>query len=123
MKLSEPYHEVAGVDIELPPERVRELLADPSIAQAIDKRFPTGLSPEIRVEDDRILLKGVDGHLEIGFHIEPRAHGCHLVAMETVQPTHALEAGKLALLPGRAHDEWESELKRLKLLLESFGRH
>lgn len=113
------FRDAARVHVDAPADRVRELLSDPDVLQALDDRL-TERDLEILTTEDRVEVSGDDGHLHFAFRVIPEDDGTRIAAMEDVEPRSLLERTKWMLFPQQAHDDLENEMDRLRHLVEAF---
>lgn len=116
-----PFREAATVQVDVPPNRVLEILSDPAVLRAIDPRIREDSTLRISVDGPRVEVRDRRDDLRIAFSIEAEGDGSRLSALESVRPRNPAEATKHMFFPGRVHQELEDELARLKGLLEAMG--
>lgn len=112
------YHDAASVHVGVPPERVENLLSDPDLLRALDDRF-LDASLAIQRSGDKVEVRDEEGRVHVAFRLAAEGEGTRVAALEDVEPDGILEATKRMFMPGRTHEEFEDELDRLRVLLES----
>lgn len=113
------FRDAASVHVDASPDRVRELITDPKLLQAIDDRLARE-DVEIEGESDHVEVRGDEGRLEFAFRLHPEGDGTRIAVLENVEPDDWIETTKWMLFPRRAHEDLERELDRLRHLVEAF---
>lgn len=112
------YRDAASIHVDLPPDRVSRLLADADLLRVFDERLADS-NVEIQRSASTVEVRDPEGHVRVGFRFKPEDEGTRIAALEDVRPEGAIEATKHMLFPGRTHEAFEQELKRLRVLLEA----
>lgn len=120
MRGPDRFRDAATVRVNAPPDRVRELVSDPNVLQALDDRL-TGRELQVRTEGDRVEIWSEGDRLRLAFRVSPdEEDSTRLAALEQVKPVGVIEQTKRMLFPGQAHRDLEAELDRFRRLVEGF---
>lgn len=111
------FRDAATVRVDAPPDRVRDLVSDPEVLQALDERL-TGRDVRVKTEGDRVEVWADGDRLHLAFQLSADDEATNLAALEHVQPAGVIEQTKWMLFPGRAHRDLEEELERFRRLAE-----
>lgn len=112
------FRDAASVLVDVPPERVHDLLSRTEILRAIDERLVDS-NLEIVRAGEQVEVRDLEGRVHVGFRLKEAEGGTRVAALEEVRPEGAWETTKRMLFPGRAHEDLERELERLRVLLEA----
>lgn len=116
--MNDLFHDAASVHVNVDPEQVATRLASPELLRALDDRLADE-TVAIRRDEDRVEVQGADGELRVSFRLTPEGEGTRLAALEEASPSDALDRTKRMLFPGRSHEAFETEIQRLRAMLEA----
>lgn len=119
MSKTSRFRDAASVHVDASPDRVRELISDPKLLQALDDRLARQ-DVEVTGEDDHVEVRGDEGRLEFAFRLRSEGDGTRVSVAEKVAPDDWIETTKWMLFPNRAHEDLEREMDRLRHLVEAF---
>lgn len=119
MPASTPFRDAATVRVNAPVDRVRELLSDPDVLEALDERL-AGADVEVHREGDRVEVQATEPRLRLAFRLRSEGETTRVAALEDVQPAGFVEQTKRMLFPGEAHEDLEAELDRLRHIVQAF---
>lgn len=114
-----PFRDAATVQVDAPVDRVRELLSDPDVLEALDERLG-GREVDIHHEGDRVEVRTREGRLRLAFRLREEGEQTRVAALEDVEPVGIVEQTKRMFFPGQAHEELETELDRFRHIVEAF---